>query len=311
LETARRLEYTCHMTAATWAFVVGLLAAQSLDKAVSALEDGRLEEAIQTLSEILSHAPDDPDANYYLGLAHYRQGHTQEARPLLERAARLAPSNASVWKALGTLQVAGNNLQGAAVSLGKACSLAPGAGDSCYLQGRVLYSLGRYEEAREPLDRSLRTAAPEDLAKVHRAMALNFDELRLPQDAERHFRDAVRYYRSSTGVVEDPRVGYGAFLIRRGRALEALELLRQAVAASHDSPRAHAELGRALLDLDRPEAALPPLQRAVELDPNRWAVRMLLGKVYLRLGRTEEGEREIRISGDGLARQDHGSSSIK
>ena len=299
------------MTAATWACLLSLLAAQSLDKAVSALESGRFEEAIQTLSEILRHAPDDPDANYYLGLAHYRQGRNQEARPLLERAAHLAPSNASVWKALGTSQVAVNDLQGAAVSLGKACALAPAEGDSCYLHGRTLYTLGRYEEAREPFDRSLRAAAPEDLAKVHRAMALNFEELRLPQDAERHFRDAVRYYRTSTGVVEDPRVGYGAFLIRRGRALEALDLLRPAVAASHDSPRAHAELGRALLDLDRPEAALAALQRAVELDPNRWAVRMVLGKVYLRLGRTEEGEREIRISADGLAGQDHGSSNIK
>ena len=299
------------MTAATWACLVSLLTAQSLDKAVSALENGRFEEAIQTLSEILSHAPDDPDANYYLGLAHYRQGHNQEARSLLERAAHLAPSNASVWKALGTSQVAANDLQGAALSLGKACALAPADGDSCYLQARTLYSLGRYEDAREPFDRSLRAAAPEDLAKVHRAMALNFEALMLPQDAERHFRDAVRYYRASMRVVEDPRVGYGAFLIRRGRALEALEPLRQAVAASRDSPRAYAELGRALLDLDRPEAALPPLQRAVELDPNRWAVRMLLGKVYLRLGSTEEGERETRISQDGLARQDHGSSSIK
>src|SRR5579864_7174003 len=164
-----------------------------------------------------------------------------------------APSNASDWKALGTSQVAANDLQGAAVSLGKACALAPGEGDSCYLQGRTLYSLGRYEEAREPFEQSLRAASPEDLAKVHRAMALNFEALLLPQDAERHFREAVRYYRGSAHVVEDPRVGYGAFLIRRGRALEALEPLRQAVAASHDSARAQAELGRALLDLNRPE----------------------------------------------------------
>jgi tetratricopeptide (TPR) repeat protein len=137
------------------------------------------------------------------------------------------PSNASDWKALGASQVAVNDLQGAAVSLGKACALAPAEGDSCYLHGRTLDSLGRYEETREPFDRSLREAAPEDLAKVHRAMALNFEALILPEDAERHFRDVVRYYRASARVVEDPRVGYGAFLIRRGRALEAAAVIEQ------------------------------------------------------------------------------------
>lgn len=113
------------MAAATWAYVVSLLTAQSPDKAVSALESGRIEEAIQTLSEILSHAPVDPDANYYLGLAYYRQGHNQEACPVLERAARLAPSNASVWNALGKSQVAVNDLQGATVSLGKRAHWLP------------------------------------------------------------------------------------------------------------------------------------------------------------------------------------------
>jgi Flp pilus assembly protein TadD len=299
------------MTAATWACLAGFLAAPGLDHAVSFLEAGRIEKAIQTLSEIVRHAPDDPDANYYLGLAYHRQGQIGKARPILERAVRLAPANAEFWKALGTVQVAGNDLRSAVVSLGKACALAPLGGENCYLQGRVLYSAGRYEEAREPLDKALAAAAPEDLAKVHRALALNFEALWLPPDAERHFRDAMRYYRDSLKSPEDPRVAYGAFLVRHGRATEALEPLQRAVAASPDSARAYSELGRALLDLDRPQAALPALQRAVELDPNRWAVRMLLGKLYLRLGRTEEGEREIRISAEGLAKPVYGSSSSK
>jgi Flp pilus assembly protein TadD len=297
------------MTAATWVCLAGFLAAQGLDRAVSALQAGRIDEAIHALSEIVRQTPDDPDANFYLGIAYQRKGRIKDARPVLERAVQLAPANAAFWKALGTVQVAGDDLRGAAVSLGKACALAPRDGENCYLQGRVLYGAGRYEEAREPLDKALTTAAPEDLAKVHRAMALNFEALWLPQDAERHYRDALRYSRAAAGSPEDPRVAYGAFLIRGGRAQEALEPLQQAVAAAPKSARAHAELGKALLDLDRPEAALPLLQRAVELEPNRWAVRMLLGKLYLRLGRTEEGEREIKISAEGLARPDYGSSS--
>ena len=73
------------------------------------------------------------------------------------------------------------------------------------------------------------------------------------------------------------------------------------------SSRAHAELGRAWLELDRPEAALSPLERAIALDPNAWAVRLMLGKAYLRLGRADEGERQLRLGREGWAKQDYGN----
>src|SRR5262249_36116430 len=75
--------------------------------------------------------------------------------------------------------------------------------------------------------------------------------------------------------------------------------------------RAHAELGRALLELGRPAEALPSLKRAVDLDPGAWAVRLMLGNAYLRLGRTEEGEREVKLGREGWAKQDYGSSKVK
>jgi Flp pilus assembly protein TadD len=99
--------------------------------------------------------------------------------------------------------------------------------------------------------------------------------------------------------------------VRQGRAAEALELIEQTLKTSPLSARANAELGRALLDLDRAQDALPRLQKAVELDPNAWTVRMLLGKAYLRLGRTEEGERELRLGREGWARDNHGSSKVQ
>jgi Flp pilus assembly protein TadD len=158
----------------------------------------------------------------------------------------------------------------------------------------------------------MRAAPPANQANVHRATALNFVELGMTQEAERHFRDAIRLYRASTAQPQpDPRLDYGAFLIRQGRTQSALELLQESVTASPASPRAHAELGRALLELDRPAEALPQLKSAVDLDPTAWAVRLLLGKAYLRLGRTEEGERELKLGREGWNRQDYGSSKVK
>jgi Flp pilus assembly protein TadD len=55
-------------------------------------------------------------------------------------------------------------------------------------------------------------------------------------------------------------------------------MLHLSVKVAPGSARAHAELGRALLELDRPAEALRPLKRAVDLDPTAWAVRLLPAK---------------------------------
>ena len=187
--------------------------------------------------------------------------------PFLERATRLSPSKPSAWKALGLVLLGANDYRAASVPLGKACALDPNDEDTCYLQARSLFVLGQYDQAVKPFEKALHAAPPAKQAAVHRATALNQVELGMTQDAERHFRDAVRLSVIARRQQPDPRLDYGAFLIRQGRARSALEMLRQSVSASPTSPRAHAELGRALLELDRPAEALPQLKSSVDLDP--------------------------------------------
>jgi tetratricopeptide (TPR) repeat protein len=260
---------------------------------------------------ILRKTPDDAAANYYLALARFRQGRPRESLPYLERATRLDAAKPAPWKLSGLVFLGANDFQRASVALERACALEPHSEDSCYLYARALYLLGRYEEAVKPFEQALRTAPASSQAAVHRATALDLEELGSFPKAEQHFRDAVRLYRPTGRADADPRVDYGAFLVRQGRALESLDLLRAAAAAAPLSSRALAELGRALLELDRPEESLGPLSKAVELDPKGWSARMLLGRAYLRLGRTEEGQREMRLGRDGLARQDYGSTRSK
>ena len=280
-------------------FAIFSLACRSARGEQSTAED------IPALAARVRQSPEDSNANYSLGLAYFRQQHLREARPFLERAAALSPKAPEVWKALGLVLLGLDDFAAAVEPLQHACELASGDEDACYLQGRALFLLTRYDEAVTPLEKALRNAPVEDRAKINRAAALNFDRLGSAADAERHFRAAVRSYRPRGRSREDPRIDYGAFLVRQGRASEAVEPLDQALAEFPASPQANAELGRALLDLDRPQAALPRLQKAVELDPRAWTVRMLLGKVYLRLGRAEEGERELRIGREGWAANDH------
>jgi tetratricopeptide (TPR) repeat protein len=288
--------------------LIGLLAAQDLPRAIVALDGGRFDEAITTLRDLLGRTPNDPDANYYMGLAYFRAERPRDARPYLERAAALSPTRPQAWKALGLALLKTSDFAPASLALGRTCALDAQDEDACYLFGRSLYIQGRYDEAVEPFDKALRAAPAANQANVHRAAAVNYAELGKAEDAERHFRDAVRLHGSGQ---PDPSVDYGAFLITQGRSQDAVKALTAAVADAPMSARANAELGRAFLELDRPLDAVALLRRSVELDPNGWSVRMMLGKAYLRLGRTQEGERELKLGREGWARQDQGSSRSK
>ncbi len=277
------------------------LRAQNLEDGISAMDAGRLDEAARILSAAVREHPNSVEANFYLGLVHFRAGRSAAARPLLERAVSLSPANAQAWKMLGLATTSGGNYESALPALGKACELAQNDEEACYYFARVLFTLGRYEAAREPFEKALRAAPKEILPKVHRAVAMNFAALSLTTEAERHFVKAVQLNGRTARKDEDPRVDYGAFLFRQGRIEEALRPLEQAVRDVPSSARANVEWGRVLLHLDKPDAAAECLAKAVALEPSDWNARLLLGRAYLRLGRTKEGEREMRLGQEGWA----------
>jgi tetratricopeptide (TPR) repeat protein len=267
---------------------------------VSAIEAGRLDEAERILSAVVTAQPDSADANFYLGLARFRADRPAEARPLLERAVKLSPDNGAAWKTLGLVTLSGGDMEGALPALGKACELIPKDPEACYYFARDLHALGRYEAARDPFERALRASPKKMLPRVHRAAALNFAAMGLPQEAERNFLKAIQLNDRRTHDAEDPRVDYGAFLFRQGRTEEALHPLEQA-ARDAPSARVYVEWGRVLLHLDRLNDAVACLEKAVSLEPGNWNSHLLLGRAYLRLGKSSEGDREMRLGQEGWA----------
>jgi len=250
-------------------------------------------------------------SDYDRGMICFREGRLQEARPLFEAAARRAPDSADVWKALGLTLMRLNDYAAAVDPMRHACELRATGDDACYLEGRILFLLGRYDESIGPLDNARRNAAPEDLMRIDRALALSWDKLGNAAKAERLFISAMNNYRANAQTHEDPRIDYGAFLVRHGRAAEAIKPLALALAANPKSFAANLERGRAFLDLDRAADALPYFERAAEIEPASFTARMLLGKTLLRVGRKEEGERILSQARKRWDAINQGSSSVK
>ncbi len=273
------------------------------------LEGGRFEQAERLLGRALAEAPNSPEANLYLGITHFRMRRFAVAHTELDRAVKLAPSHAGAWKALGSVFAAQEDFRDAETPFRKACDLDPREEDACYYLGRNYYALNRFEPAIEAFDKALQSGRK--LWRVHVGLALALEALGRVEQAEQNIRLAIASSHGQARPEEDPRIELGAFLVRQGRAADALAPLAEAVTALPMSARSHFELAKALSQLNRLEPAAANLEKALALEPSHWAAHLLLGKLYYRLGRPKDGERHTRIGQQGSLAEAQGSRTVR
>ncbi|MFN0103540.1 MAG: tetratricopeptide repeat protein [Bryobacteraceae bacterium] len=158
--------------------------------------------------------------------------------------------------------------------LEKAC--AAGETNGCYLLGRTLFSLDRYDEALKVL--APLSATDRNPWRVHDALGSVYEALRRPAEAERHFKESVEGNRDQS---PEPRYHFGRFLIREGRAAEAVAMLSPAANKFPRHELVHFELGRAYYQTNRMEDAEKELTAAPSLDE----AKRLLQKVRRQRGK--------------------------
>lgn len=158
--------------------------------------------------------------------------------------------------------------------LEKSCAAREANG--CYLLGRTLFSLDQYDAALQVL--SPLAATDGSPWRVHDALGSVFEALRRPVEAERAFREAVE---GNRGLSAEPHYHFGRFLIREGRAAEAVAALAPAAKLFPKHERVRFELGRAFYQLNRFEEAGKELAAAPLLEE----ARRLLQKVRRQSGK--------------------------
>jgi tetratricopeptide (TPR) repeat protein len=88
----------------------------------------------------------------------------------------------------------------------------------------------------------------------------------------------------------------GQILRKQDEPAEAVRHFELAIAANPSYKEAFFELGKSELILGRPQAALEPLRKAIELDPKYVQAHYTLGIALRKSGHPAEGSREIAIS---------------
>ena len=124
--------------------------------------------------------------------------------------------DASEWKRLGLALAAEKKITAAVGPLTKACELDPKDEEACYYFARMLHALGRWDEACAPFEKALRAAPKRMLARVHRAVALNFMALGHTVEAEQHFKAAIAMRKDAEVAARGPACRLRSLSVQAG-----------------------------------------------------------------------------------------------
>jgi protein O-mannosyl-transferase len=228
-----------------------------------------------------------------LGRVVARPGRFPEAETHVRRAIALRPERPGPHENMGTIMLAQGQYREAEEHFRRAATLDPDRAASRNALGVALASQGRDREAEAEFQEAARLSprlvdAPANLGVLHARHG------RL-EEAITSLRRALALDRGRAGVRTDlgrALRGRAIELAREGRFDEAARLWQEASPLVGDDPDLLRGLGRALVERGKGAEAIPVLERAVALAPQRGADRFWLARAYRLAGRVPEADRE-------------------
>lgn len=245
---------------------------------------GRLEDSVKTFSKAVRIAPDLQQAQSGLGAALLRLGKSKEAIPPLTKATDLDPSDRDAKRLLARAYQDDGQWIAAEKIYRVLVDSDPRDTQSWYHLGMLLYDNTYIEAALEALEKAVQLDPANATAQVYRATALA--ELGRTAGAQAAFARLAQ----DPEAAHDPEflLGQAQLLFRTGRKEEALAGIEEALRQLPKEPKLHYWKARIVFSLDKPAAARPGAELAVQLAPELPNSRFLLLKIYRALGLKEE-----------------------
>jgi len=283
-------------------------------------EQGRHEEAINSLQKALGLKPRLHGANLFLGLAHFHLNQLEPAAVAIQKEVAAYPKDPQAWMWLGIVRLAQEKPEQAAEALDKAAALAPDDIDILYHRGRahLLVSNRSYRkmfevdphswrvrqimaqanaEADRHLDAVTEYQAAIKLAPtqpgLHEELGSEYRNLGKAQEAEEAFVRELEIDPSNVLA----KYKLGVLTVEKGDGSKGKELIEEALRRKGNLLHADYNLGRAEMLLGNNAAAAEHLERATSApgsDPDviqqAW---YQLGIVYRRLRRTGDAQKAM------------------
>jgi len=260
-----------------------------LARGSAALRNGDVQSALAHLKAAIESAPSRAEAHRILAGAYRENDQRDESIEELRTTIRLNPSDERARISLAdALNAAGQDGDAERV-LREATESFPGAGQVHYNLGRLYRLMAKNLDAARAFERA---AALNPLVGLDNL----YETIGAIHVVEGNFDSAMDALQKRVDVSQNNAEAHrklGEVYLQQNRADEALAEFLVALLVDPRSAQTYAGIGQLQLQRGKYVEAAEASRRAVALDPALRAARYSLGSALLRLGRTEEGRKEI------------------
>jgi tetratricopeptide (TPR) repeat protein len=270
---------------------LGQGAGDSLERARSLIQAGRLIEAQEALQKAALEIPDAAEAHGELGLLFYQLQRYEEAVRQFGRAAQLSPDTARFSLGLAEALLGWRRYPVALEFLLAVASKFANLPEYQYNLGLAYYGVHDFPLAQAAFEKAV-SLAPQ-LDPAHFFLGNTYAAMGALETATRHYRKALEI-----------RPGNAAYCLALGKVLgqlgpehdaEALRWLEKAVESKPDDVPSQFYLGLAREKAGDYRGAQALLEAVARRSPNDPAPHAALARVYYRLKDREKGDRESAI----------------
>ena len=213
---------------------------KTLQQALAAHKEGKLQDAERLYRSILQSYPNHPDANQNLGVLDtnkliqlYQNGQYDDAKKLAQSLTERLPKYPFAWSILGAI-FGQKGMHSEALNANKtAVILSPQDAQIHYNLGITLKELGRLDEAEASYRQAI--ALQPDNAQAHNNLGLTLEALGRLDEAEASYRQAIELKANYTKAYNN----LGITLQALGRLDEAEVSYKQAIELKADYAAAH------------------------------------------------------------------------
>lgn len=236
--------------------------------------------------------PDSQEALYLLGFVLHRENRPKESLEIYTKAAALKPPTGDDLKIVGLDYVLLNDYADAIKWLEKAVELDPENKDAWYYLGRAYYSRTSLSESRKAFQTVL-GLDPRD-ARAENNLGLILESEAKPDEALDAYRKASAWQDGTPHQSEQPYLNLGSLLLELDRADEAVSPLERAVELGTSNASCHLKLGTAYLRTNRLPEAQRELEKAERLESENAAIHYQLARIYKQMHQMDKARFEFQ-----------------
>lgn len=247
---------------------------EAVDRALAALNAGRLDVAERLAAAVVAAEPSNGAALQVQAILRHRQGNLAEAIRLQRHAVTATPGNGVMLSNLCEMLRLNGDVA-AAVEIGRrAVAVAPQLATAHANLGIALFDAGDLDAARAAQEAALAIAP--DLAISVNNLGSILRKRGETAAAEAQYRRALELNPDHPDALRN----LGALLLESERPREALQILARDLRGRPNDPEVHRAFGRAFLQLDDLDRAELALRKAVSIKPDMAEALLGLAEVF-------------------------------